>query len=141
MRGGSLRDGKYILSYLAVLIELPFRKWRSWQDCGYGCCETSDAGHFGGMYIVLSRHLKLKIYTDTSCSLGVREHYVVPHVAHRFKGKCPVIVDPNYDFVMAAKRISWGKFTNCGQVRVTSINGRSVLATQPPIMFLDLRCT
>ncbi len=33
-------------------------------------------------------------------------------------GKSPIIVDPNYDIKLAAKRILWGKISNCGQVRV-----------------------
>lgn len=33
-------------------------------------------------------------------------------------GKSPVIVDPNYDLDLAAKRIIWGKINNAGQVCV-----------------------
>ncbi|KAF4566289.1 hypothetical protein EYR36_011705 [Pleurotus pulmonarius] len=33
-------------------------------------------------------------------------------------GKSPIIVDPNYDIKLAAKRILWGKISNCGQICV-----------------------
>ena len=37
----------------------------------------------------------------------------------RSTGKSPVVVDPNTDLRLAAKRILWGRFLNAGQVRDT----------------------
>uniref|UniRef100_A0A0K0FVU3 Aldehyde dehydrogenase n=1 Tax=Strongyloides venezuelensis TaxID=75913 RepID=A0A0K0FVU3_STRVS len=35
-------------------------------------------------------------------------------------GKCPVIIDDNVDIDIAARRIAWGKLTNCGQICVAA---------------------
>ncbi|KAJ3811215.1 aldehyde dehydrogenase [Lentinula aff. lateritia] len=34
-------------------------------------------------------------------------------------GKSPVIIDPEYDMELAARRVLWGKINNCGQVCVS----------------------
>ncbi|KAJ3720080.1 aldehyde dehydrogenase [Lentinula raphanica] len=34
-------------------------------------------------------------------------------------GKSPVIIDPEFDMELAARRVLWGKINNCGQVCVT----------------------
>ena len=38
------------------------------------------------------------------------------HTSISLTGKNPVVIDPNCDLKLAAKRILWGRFTNAGQV-------------------------
>ena len=38
---------------------------------------------------------------------------------YQLGGKCPVIIDSQYDMELAARRILWGKMINVGQVCIS----------------------
>ncbi|TDL15121.1 aldehyde dehydrogenase [Rickenella mellea] len=49
-------------------------------------------------------------------------------------GKCPVLIDPEYDIDLAAKRILWGKVTNAGQTCIAPDYILTTPSTLPPLL-------
>ncbi|KLO16920.1 aldehyde dehydrogenase [Schizopora paradoxa] len=56
----------------------------------------------------------------TIVSQAAAKHLTPVTLEYQYTGKNPAFVDPKTDIALAAKRISWGKFLNCGQTCTTT---------------------